>query len=596
VNGLLRFLIALALVAPSVVWAQGEPPPELDLGVDADLPDRLGPWERELAADLLEARGRVPAADPDLPVCGVEIVRLDVFTPDDADDLPRWLRFAPRWANALHVTTRERTVRRNLTFGVGDTWSDRVARDGERALRDPYVFSTVFTVAMQSDDPGCVDVLVVTRDVWSLRPSFFLETAGVLTLLHVGVYEANFAGSGDTVGVGFDFERGHWALGPYFVSRRFRGSPFDVYVGADGIRDRELERPEGGRFVTTLDVPIRDTSQRWGGGLGFEWSDERIRRYVGPDVATWDAAFTPVDDAVDERWRQRRRVATGRVTRAWGQNVRHLLSPGFRASDVSAEARPLADVDPVVLAAFSDERLPRSETAVGPTLRWETFVNRHMTIANYAGFRTGEEIRLGPEASISARWAETALGSTTRFVDLSATWWWTLRVGRDGFVRFAAGQSARALADDRRWVDLVTSGTLRFVTPSTRGGRLVVRGTALDSRFDEARSFVSLGADTAVRGYTAGSFFGRNRAIANAEWRTPPLELLTAWWGLVAFYDGGAVWDDGEPITWVNTLGVGGRVVVPWVDTRVRLLDVGFPLDGPTPGRPVFSIGFDQPF
>jgi hypothetical protein len=192
--------------------------------------------------------------------------------------------------------------------------------------------------------------------------------------------------------------------------------------------------------------------------------------------------------------------------------------------------------------------------------------------------------------------SEPVLGSTTRFVDLDASWWWTVRVGQDGFARLAAGQGVRSLVDDRRAVDLVTTGTFRLVTPSIRAGRLVLRVTGRDSRHDESGTFVSLGADTAVRGYIAGARFGRNRARVNAEWRTPPLELLTAWWGLVAFYDGGAVWDDASPVQWLNAVGLGGRVVVPWLDTRVRLLDVGFPLNGTHPGRPVFSIGFDQPF
>ena len=103
-----------------------------------------------------------------------------------------------------------------------------------------------------------------------------------------------------------------------------------------------------------------------------------------------------------------------------------------------------------------------------------------------------------------------------------------------------------------------------------------------------------------MRGYSDGFALGDRVLRTNLEWRSRPLNLALWRFGFTAFYDGAATWFEGEPVDYYPSLGVGLRVVIPQLGTRVRAADLAFPLrDAPGPGRagvPLFSFGLDQSF
>src|SRR5256885_8824198 len=123
--------------------------------------DELGALEREVVSDALAARRLTVDPAPDGKVIGrVEAVTAEVFSRHD------WLfqRF-----NVFHRTTRERSLLREALFHPGDRYNEAIVEETARNLNDPNYSSVVVIVPIASPRPGVVDLLIVTRDVCSLR-------------------------------------------------------------------------------------------------------------------------------------------------------------------------------------------------------------------------------------------------------------------------------------------------------------------------------------------------------------------------------------------------------------------------------------------
>ena len=97
--------------------------------------------------------------------------------------------------NSVHINTRKYVIRRNLLFKKGDRVIPSVLADNERLLRNISAIENVRIIVV----PACpgsdsVDLLVVTKDVWSIGIDVPLITA---QQVRFRIYDANFLGLGD---------------------------------------------------------------------------------------------------------------------------------------------------------------------------------------------------------------------------------------------------------------------------------------------------------------------------------------------------------------------------------------------------------------
>ena len=76
-----------------------------------------------------------------------------------------WLQFF----NNFHYRSRPNRVREELTIEAGEVWDQPRVEESARRLHDPLYSSVVALLPVKTADPGEVDLLVVTRDLWSLR-------------------------------------------------------------------------------------------------------------------------------------------------------------------------------------------------------------------------------------------------------------------------------------------------------------------------------------------------------------------------------------------------------------------------------------------
>ncbi|MBU6159545.1 MAG: hypothetical protein KGO50_00375 [Myxococcales bacterium] len=562
---------------------------------------RLAEWEWEHVEPLMARLGLRPVHAPNgLTVCEVTIETDEVFDPEDV---------FPMFLNSLHVVSRESVVRGALTFEQGDPFTELMYRDSERQLRNPSQYSIVLVLPVEGESTaaGCVDILVVTKDVWSLTPTWFFTTAGVLTGVQVGLVETNFLGLNDQLAATFNWGLGSWTLGPRYYSPRIGGTRWQISEAFDAIHDRELNEYEGFAQQLVVSRPLYESHVPLGWRFEVGGSSRIVRRFEGSEIRTYDAPETGEVESIDERWRERTVSVSGEATRSYGVAVKHNVSMGLSVSARDAEALPYERLSEPALRSFEDARLPREERVVGPGVGYEVYRNRWMTVRNVRTFGVGEEVRLGYYGSLGVRYSEPGLGATARFGRVTSLLGYRVRVMGDGWISGQVEQSVRVEERPLASVsDVTTSGELRMVSGLTAAGRLVMRFSGVRLGRNEGNVQVLLGGDTGLRGYPNGYLQSERYVLWNVEWRTRSVEVLRTRLGLVFFGDAAATLDDTRNMRYKAALGLGVRWMIPQLGTEVRALDIGFPLDpsrwqslGNGPARfpqPVISITFGQVF
>ena len=178
----------------------------------------------------------------------------DVFGPEDTAR-----GFLYRGANALHVVTRESTIRRFLLFDEGDAYDSNLLAESERNLRALGLFRSVSVVAGESHD-GVVDVDVVTQDAWTVEVGLSAGSGGGASHGGVALGEKNFLGTASELRFSFaaDQERTYRSIElltpnfllPYTTAHVLYGNNSDGYA-------RLFE----------LDRSFYSTAAPWAGGL-----------------------------------------------------------------------------------------------------------------------------------------------------------------------------------------------------------------------------------------------------------------------------------------------------------------------------------------
>ena len=127
-------------------------------------------------------------------IASISMVKLKALgtSMDDISKKPKSV--VQKLGNTLNFNTRERVILNNLLFETGDAVNPALLADSERIIRElPFIKDARVMVKPRDDDPGLVDVEIITRDVVALSVGFEARSlgAGVLRLNH-----SNLFGSG----------------------------------------------------------------------------------------------------------------------------------------------------------------------------------------------------------------------------------------------------------------------------------------------------------------------------------------------------------------------------------------------------------------
>src|SRR5262245_38099661 len=124
-------------------------------------------YEKAAIRRELESRGWQLEPEPEGKlITDIEIVTLDVF--DETDPVPDFV-------NIFHTITREGVIRRELLFRSGEPYRRHRLDESARNLKGLQRLSVVLLVPVRDPVDGRVRVLVITKDVWSLRLNSSIE-------------------------------------------------------------------------------------------------------------------------------------------------------------------------------------------------------------------------------------------------------------------------------------------------------------------------------------------------------------------------------------------------------------------------------------
>lgn len=565
------------------------------------------PYELETIDHVLAETKREIDPSPEGKTIGrIETVRLEVFEP--RDPIPEEVVGIRVRAllNDLHATTRDYVVRREMLLHEGDRYLQILADETARNMRArmPFQVSVVLVVPVRARKEGEVDLLVITKDIWSLRLSYDIAvTRGGVERFVLVPQETNLFGRHHTMSTYFQYLPESLTFGAGYQVPRFGMSWVGAQSAATAIFNRRSGDLEGAAGSARVGQDLYSTRTPWAWSANASASSSVLRRYVNAQLATYDSPLSPDrDDGIPTAYRARSVNAWVGVARSFGWGIKNNLGLSFNVASNTYRTGDLSLYAPAVAADFVEKFVPVGETRVYPALTWATFQNDYLRTLDVNTLALQEDYRLGHDVSVSVYPVTRALGSTRTFLGISAKAGYTVALG-DGFA--SASVSAITEDQDGTITDGSVSGTFIAVTPRFGLGRIVTSISALNRYRNYLRQRTFTGGDDRMRGYPSNFFVGKDTIFYNLEYRSTSVAILKCQLGGVAFYDVGDAADGFDALSAKQSVGAGLRLLIPQLNRVVFRFDVAVPLvRGPfpetginTPVNPVaFFFGFNQAF
>jgi hypothetical protein len=556
--------------------------------------------ERAVTRALGPRPDREPAPAGQL-IESVSIARLSVFDDDDP---------VPDFVNRFHAQTREPVIRRELLFREGDTFTVERVQETIRNLQTLPQFGVVVIVALRGSAPGRVKVVVIVRDVWSLRLAYDFQGASEpwLTLpvpvvghiprlkanyLLVNPTEANLFGTRTQLGGIFTLQPDRYSIGGNVLHPRVAGTKIDTFALGRVFVNLDSGKPEGSAVTLLMYRELISLADKWAFLAGAGWLVEQTRLYSNREPVLSEGGI-PIAYHTG--------IARGgaELTRSYGSNLKFNLTWGVELNRKSYEAARRPQDTPEEHARFVRDELPVSDTRVSPFFALEHRTARFLAAQDVETLSLQESFSLGQMAALRLYPAARALGSTRDLVG-SVAWLGYTLPWQDGLVR-ALASSAIEQADSGRH-QASAQGALRVVSPKLGFVRLVLDGALVSTYQNYLNRKLALGGDTRPRGYALSALRGPTAAAASLELRTSSIDILSVRVAGVAFYDVGGVGERSSELALRQSVGAGVRLLMPQFNRQVFRFDWAAPLtpdylarrpDRPLPGA--FFFGFGQAF
>jgi outer membrane protein assembly factor BamA len=482
----------------------------------------------------------------------IVLLKENVFDPSQPGE-DRWLyRLANRW----HIVTRDSVIRQQLLFREGDRFSKRLLEESARLLRENAYLYTA-TVEPLSYEDGVVDIVVRTRDLWTLMPGASVSRSGGENEWRVSLSEKNLIGRGARLRSSYEEDVDRQTTTFEFSDRNFGHSWVSVALGLSDKSDGNTSQLDVVRPFYALDT-------RWSAGFNV-FDDEREDRLyeLGEEVAEYQHE----SDYYTAFGGWSKGLQDGRVRR-WTAGV------VYDSQDFSEVA------DPELPAA-----VPENRRLVYPYIALELLEDDFEITSNRDQIGRPEDFYMGKQLTASLGYAAEAFGSDRDSIVYSVEA--SRGLGDINHKALLLSAAASGRVDDGDAVNTVTEGSARYYNQIS-DKRLFFM--TLDARVGQELDLenpIELGGDTGLRGYPLRYQAGDASLLFTIEQR-----YYTDWYPFRLFRVGGAVfadvgrtWGDnpvgGDSLGWLKDVGFGLRFgPTRGGDHKVIHMDIAFPLDG----------------
>lgn len=525
-----------------------------------------GGWSRALIGALLLLPGTTlaqPAAGLDrdelerlgATIRAIHITVDNVFDPSD----PEEDKALYRWANRVHVRTRENVVESVLLFEVGDRFSGRILDESARSLRARgFLAEASAEPRSYHAESNSVEVHVRVRDSWTLAPELELSRSGGENEFGVGMSDSNLFGTGKDLTVSYtrDVDRDETLLA------YGDANVFDSRVRLNAML---ANATDGHRRAVAAERPFYSLDTRWSLGGGII------------DEVRVDSMYD-LGEEIDEFRHEFRSVT---LQGGW--------SPGFSGKRVRRWLAGLTAEEHTFLPTLETPQpllLPDDRKLVFPWIGMQIVEDdyREMTELNDMG-RT-EDVALGLNLSLSLGFAKERFGSDRNATLFRANAQMGWEPGGPGKLLLLNTGGSTRHEDDGLHNSVMFFGA-RYYRRNLEKHLFSVSLQALTSHKLDPENQVLLGGDNGLRGFPLRYQAGKHRAAITFEQRFftdwYPWRLLRVGWA--AFADVGRVWGQdprGTPsLGTLYDVGVGLRLSSPRSSGRsIVHVDLAFPLNG----------------
>ncbi|MGH8318446.1 MAG: hypothetical protein ACREUL_10755 [Steroidobacteraceae bacterium] len=461
-------------------------------------------------------------SDAELERTGAVIGRIEIDNENIFDlNNPKDNNWFFRLADRLHPVTRVATIREQLLFHTGERFSRHLLAESARILRaNPYFYDASIRPIAYHD--GRVDILVLTRDVWTLNPGFDYSRTGGTNRTGVQIEDVNTLGTGTDVRLEHSTSVDRTESDVQVMNPHTFGTWFTTDLAYGSLSDGKMRQ-----FI--LDRPFYSLETQHAGGITVSEITEDDSLYdLGQEVdkfadhTRFFQIYSGFSHGLDNGWT--RRYSAG----------------------LSYDEHTFADSNlwtgPTVL--------PQNRKFVYPWLRFDLVQDQWVKLHNHDQIERTEDFDMGAYATVQLGWADTAFGSQnavpfqlaagdgyelTRGNTLLVSSVYTGRV-EGGSLENGVLNSAVRFYDEQSgyWPFRSSNGNWLFYTTleATAGKRLDLEDQIL------------LGGDNGLRGYPLRYQDGTSRALLSLEERYfsnwYPFRLFRV--GAAVFFDMGRTW------------------------------------------------------
>ncbi len=496
----------------------------------------------DLSLSELEQRGAI--------IGTIQIQRNNVFEAPDEGTGKRLHHLA----NKLHYVTRENVIRSQLLFASGEPLVKARIEETERILRNQrYLFEATVVPARYGN--GVVDLLVITRDLWSLTPELQFSNTGGDSEYTVGVEDDNLLGRGASLTASRMKELERTSSLLIYSNNNFMLNRLDFGIGI-------VDSDDGGAFALRLIKPFFSLDSLTSGGGSINYFDGARTFYRnGDDIGEFD-----------------QRSTTFNLFRGWSQGRQNGWVRRW-AAGIAGERSNFSFPDDPRLSII----VPDNREFYYPYVSFNMLQDKYVTAHNFQSIERIEDVYLGTQYSFSMGLASESLGSdrdalllgasTSHAIGSPDNTLWQLGVGLNTRLESGRPQNLRSYASGS-WT-LRQSEKLRFYTSLS----------ANHSERPDLDRFTTLGGSTGMRGYPARFRNGGGNVLFTVEQRYYsdyyPFQLVRV--GAAAFIDVGQVWGENVLGETNDDLLVDAGLGIRLASTRggskkVIHIDLAFPL------------------